>query len=144
MTLNFDKLTINLLREEFAKKGNTLTLPEFIAIARRHLKFWQVDLPHREARLVRYLTSLFREIDINGNGDMEWEEFTNYVIEKATVLKNLKSKNDEIKHYIKAEGPPQLRVDSLIAKMEYLSDIDKIAYYEESANMIRFISSETG
>ena len=66
------------------------------------------------------------------------------MIEKATVLKNLKSKNDEIKHYIKAEGSPQLRVDSLIAKMEYLPDIDKIAYYEESANMIRFISSETG
>jgi Ca2+-binding EF-hand superfamily protein len=43
---------------------------------------------------VRYLTYLFNEIDINGNGDMEWEEFTNYIIEKATVLKNLKSKND--------------------------------------------------
>jgi membrane-associated HD superfamily phosphohydrolase len=29
---------------------------------------------------VRYLTYLFNEIDINGNGDMEWEEFTNYII----------------------------------------------------------------
>lgn len=94
MTLNFDKLTINMLKEEFARKDYVLNLPEFIDIARRHLKFWQIDLPNREARLVRYLTYLFKEIDINGNGDMEWEEFTNYIIEKATVLKNLKSKND--------------------------------------------------
>ena len=63
-------------------------------IAKRHLKFWQVDTPNRDVSLVRYLTYLFNEIDINGNGDMEWEEFTNYVIEKATVLKNLKSKGD--------------------------------------------------
>ena len=43
---------------------------------------------------MRYLTFLFNEIDINGNGDMEWDELTNYIIEKATVLKNLKSKAD--------------------------------------------------
>lgn len=72
MTLNFDKLTINMLKEEFQRKDNVLLLPEFIDIARKHLKFWQVDLPNREARLIRYLTFLFKEIDINGNGDMEW------------------------------------------------------------------------
>lgn len=32
----------------------------------------------------------------------------------------------------------------MIAKMEYLSDIDKIAYYEDSANTIHFLSAETG
>ena len=72
MTLNFDKLTINMLKEEFLRQGNTLTLHEFIAIASKHLRFWQVELPNREERLVRYLTYLFNEIDINGNGDMEW------------------------------------------------------------------------
>ena len=129
MTLNFDKLTINLLREEFERRGNTLTLPEFISITKKHLKFWQVGLPNREPRLVRYLSHLFNEIDINGNGDMEWEEFTNYIIEKATVLKNLKSKNDEIKHYIKSEHVPRAKADAPIQKIEYLPDSDRLAYY---------------
>ena len=71
-----------------------MNLEEFIIIAKRHLKFWKVDAPNRDISLIRYLTYLFNEIDINGNGDMEWEEFTNSVIEKATVLKNLKSKAD--------------------------------------------------
>jgi hypothetical protein len=144
MTLNFDKLTINMLKEEFQRKGNVLNLSEFITIARKHLKFWQVELPNRENRLVRYLTYLFNEIDINGNGDMEWEEFTNYIIEKATVLKNLKSKNDEIKHYIKSEVAPKLRIDGLIQKLEYLPDLDKIAYYEEGSNIIYFLNAENG
>lgn len=47
MTLNFDKLTINLLKEEFVKKDDELTLSEFILIAKKHLKFWQVDIPNR-------------------------------------------------------------------------------------------------
>ena len=73
MTLNFDKLTINLLKEEFIKRNNELDLHEFIIIAKKHLKFWQNDIPNREIALMRYLTFLFNEIDINGNGDMEWD-----------------------------------------------------------------------
>lgn len=59
MTLNFDKLTINMLKEEFEKQNNILTLQEFIHIASKHLRFWQVELPNRQERLVRYLTFLF-------------------------------------------------------------------------------------
>lgn len=144
MTLNFDKLTINLLRNQFSKRNNVLLLQEFITIASKHLQFWQVDLPNREVRLVRYLTYLFNQIDINGNGDMEWQEFTNYIIEKATVLKNLKSKNDEIKHYIKSEVATKVKIDGCVQKVEYLHDIDKIAYYEEGSNMIYFLNADNG
>jgi len=42
---------------------------------------------------------LFHEIDLNGNGVLEWDEFTNFIIEKATVLNSIKTKKDEIKNY---------------------------------------------
>jgi hypothetical protein len=48
---------------------------------------------------------------------MEWEEFTNYVIEKATVLKNLKSKTDEVKHYVKSDLPIKAKIESNIQKL---------------------------
>lgn len=48
---------------------------------------------------------------------MEWEEFTNYVIEKATVLKNLKSKADEVKNYVKSDLPVKIKIDSTIQKL---------------------------
>lgn len=47
MTLNFDKLTINLLKQEFNKRNNELNLEQFIVIAKKHLKFWQNDIPNR-------------------------------------------------------------------------------------------------
>jgi hypothetical protein len=51
------------------------------------------------------------------------------VIEKATVLKNLKSKADEVKHYIKSDLPIKARIDNMIQKAEYIPEHDKIAYF---------------
>ena len=43
-------------------------------------------------KLIRCLINLFEEIDLNGNDILEWDEFTNFIIEKATVLNNVKTK----------------------------------------------------
>lgn len=80
ITLNFDKFTINLMKNEFKNRNWEIRLPDFISIVKQHLVNWQVDLPNRSYRMVRCLTNLFEEIDINGNGILEWEEFTNYII----------------------------------------------------------------
>ncbi len=61
-----------------------------------------MDITNRDIKLIRSLANLFDEIDLNGNGVLEWEEFTNYIIEKATVLNNVKTKLDEIKVYTKS------------------------------------------
>ena len=76
------------------------------------------------------MTQLFNEIDINGNGDMEWKEFTNYIIEKAIVLKNLKSKSEEIKRYVKSDVEPKIKIDGIIQKAEYIKDLYKMAFFE--------------
>jgi hypothetical protein len=67
-----------------------------------------MELPNREIKLIRCLANLFEEIDLNGNGILEWDEFTNYVIEKATVLNNIKTKADEIKSYSKSHIKPTI------------------------------------
>ena len=36
---------------------------------------------HRE--VTANLVELFREVDINGDGEMEWDEFTRFIVEKA-------------------------------------------------------------
>jgi len=102
LTLNFDPFTINVLKNEFGIRNMEMSLSEFILVVKEHLLSWQVDIPNRETKLVRCLTNLFEEIDLNGNGILEWDEFTNYVIEKATVLNNIKTKADEIKTYTKS------------------------------------------
>ena len=83
-----------------------MTISEFILVVKEHLLSWQTDIPNREIKLVRCLKNLFEEIDLNGNGILEWDEFTNYIIEKATVLNNIKTKSDEIKFYTKSMVKP--------------------------------------
>ena len=80
--------------------------------------------------------NLFDEIDINGNGILEWEEFTNYIIEKATVLNNIKTKQDEIKSYSKNSFRPDRKFNNLITKIIYMSDIDRIAFIEEGSDEV--------
>lgn len=111
-----------------------------------------MDIPNRETKLVRCLTNLFEEIDLNGNGILEWDEFTNYVIEKATVLNNIKTKADEIKSYTKSATKPQQAVskhlthkfNNLVTKILYIPQIDRLAVYEEGSAEILFMNPETG
>ena len=76
-----------------------LTLVEFIMIIKDHLLTWQIGVPNRQEKLYRLLARLFDEIDLNGNLLLDWDEFTNYIIEKASVLNNVKHQMDEIKRY---------------------------------------------
>ena len=76
-----------------------MNIVEFIQVVKENLLNWQVNISNREQKLIRCLIMLFHEIDLNGNGKLEWDEFTNFIIEKATVLNSIKSKKDEIKSY---------------------------------------------
>ena len=60
------------------------------------------------------------------------------------MLKNLKSKADEVKQYIRSKVRPKIKIDGLIHKTEYIPDMDRIAFYEESSNKIHFMNLETG
>lgn len=93
---------------------------------------------------MRVLTMLFDEIDLNGNGVLEWDEFTTYIIDKATVLDSMKSKNEEVKAYTPVRLKLSKKFESLLTKVIYLQDIDRIAFLEEGSDEIHFINHETG
>lgn len=100
LTLNFDPFTINVLKNEFDERNQEIGINDFIMIIKDHLIHWQLDISNRDKKLIRCLYMLFNDIDLNGNQQMEWDEFTNYIIEKAAVLNTMKNKNEEIKPYL--------------------------------------------
>ena len=85
---------------------------EFIMVVKEHLLSWQPDISNRDFKLIRCLYYLFEEIDLNGDGYLDWDEFTNYVIEKATVLNSIKTNLDEIKEYTKSSVRPEEQSDT--------------------------------
>lgn len=75
MLLDNDKLS--LLEKTFLSHPNGLTVNEFIALI-----IDSIQHPNEERiDLVYGLIKLFKDIDINGDGTMEWSEFTQYLIE---------------------------------------------------------------
>ena len=111
-----------------------MRITEFILVVKEHLLSWQIDISNRDIKLIRSLANLFDEIDLNGNGVLEWEEFTNYIIEKATVLNNIKTKQDEIKLYTKSNVKPTEKFQQIISKVIYIPEIDRIAFYEDGSD----------
>ncbi len=121
-----------------------MTIVDFVLILKEHLLNWQIELPFRERKLIRVLIMLFDEIDLNGNGLLEWDEFTNYIIEKATVLNNIKHKSDEVKNYTPAHIKIGKKFPNLLTKAVYIEEIDRIAILEEGTDEILFINHDTG
>ena len=39
----------------------------------------------RQKEVTANLVELFREVDINGDGEMEWDEFTRFIVEKVRL-----------------------------------------------------------
>lgn len=144
LTLNFDPFTISILKNEFKERNGEIKKTDFIMIIKDHLIHWQLDISNRERKLIRCLSLLFNDIDLNGNDNMEWDEFTNYIIEKAAVLNTLKNKNEEIKTYHLTPMRIGMKFDTVIAKCIYIPLLELIAFFEEESDIIRFADPETG
>lgn len=75
MMLDNEKLAA--LEEEFNEHPNGIELPNFIWLMKCAIS----HPPDEKYELVNGLIKLFQDIDINGDGHMEWAEFTQYIID---------------------------------------------------------------
>jgi len=151
LTLNFDPFTINVLKSEFQRKNQRLQLTDFILIIKEHLLSWQVGISNREYKLIRCLINLFRDLDLNSNSFIEWDEFASYIIQKATVINKIKTKGEEIKLYTKSEVRPlaaatrkAIKFGVLLAKVIYIPKLDKLAFFEENSDEVMFMRPDNG
>ena len=93
---------------------NELDLKTFIAVMLHHL-----PTPENEVVLVRNLIELFKEIDVNGDEDLEWVEFTNHIIDLGMVKKD-RVFVDTIKDYLPSD----------IKDVNHDTEIEHIYYME--------------
>ena len=82
----------------FKEKLGLLDEIDFICLLKNHLKSWHPDLPNREEKLVKLLSRLFHDIDINCKGQIDWENFTEYLMFASNNI-GKKHLNYELKMY---------------------------------------------
>lgn len=80
--------------------------------------------------------ALFRDIDVNGDGHLEWQEFTTYVVEKANLL-NKRMKLTNIPHYY--DSSESLDADSQYRHRNDISKMVKIPYLNQFAMVVRIV-----
>ena len=80
LKLNFDPITIKIIKKHFKERLGSLEKEEMVAILKNHLLSFIPNHPQREKIMIRLLSRLFSDIDLNDNGTLEWNEFTNYIL----------------------------------------------------------------
>jgi hypothetical protein len=105
MMMRMNPAALTAIRKEFFLREDAVKVDEFIYISNKHLmkhpkskgnKFVIETQEQRE--FVSNMYELFKDIDINGDGDLEWQEFTTFTVEKANLL-NKRQKLASIAHY---------------------------------------------
>ena len=76
--INKDK--VNLINESFTKLNDQLTLNQFIQVM---LHFSDIKEEEEKIKYVENLIESFNIIDVNGNGYILWDEFSNYIVESG-------------------------------------------------------------
>ena len=144
---NFDPITIKIIKKHFKERLGALKKEEMVAILKNHLLGFLPEHPGREKIMVRLLSRLFGDIDLNDNGDLEWNEFTNYIInlggkgkkedEKSNVAYRLKFYAISEKNIVQKDSKDQISYSFFIEKHNALGVV------EDNKSVIKFYDGKT-
>jgi len=138
----FDPITIKIMKTYFKERLGQLNKQEFIGLLQKNLLTWRPDLPDRDSILVKFLSKIFEDIDLNNNNNIEWEEFTDFIINVSD--KNIKKKNYEYKYFI----PMKKIIDDsdfvdIVSHAFYISKYNLIGIVIEGKSYIFFYDADT-
>jgi WD40 repeat protein len=109
LMMRMDPSALAKIRQEFYSRNDEVSLNDFIYIMFKHLIELAepdsvISQKHQDTRsFVSDMNELFKEVDVNGDGIMEWEEFTKFTVEKASLL-NQKFVMATIPEYVESTG----------------------------------------
>lgn len=101
MMMDMEK--VSALRKEFQVKEKGLSISEFVFVMMKFVQSSPLNEENArlrnlsEQQLVANLCELFAQIDINGDGSMEWEEFTSFIVDTGLTVKS--HQPNSIQHY---------------------------------------------
>ena len=115
------KKKMYIIEQCFQKVEKGLDLKQFCKVMLEHLEYDKKDIAQTE-KISLALIDLFKEIDVNGDATMEWEEFSDHIISLG-LLRNDRSFKNVIKNYYPSE--------SNIDKEKHETGIEKVYYFDK-------------
>ena len=96
--IGFEPGIIEIMKKHLKERLGVIDKITFISIIKRHLDKWHPELANREEILIKLLSRLFDQIDLNSNGDLEWSEFMNYIVDNS-FKKNFQKASNSLQQY---------------------------------------------
>lgn len=113
-------------------------MDQFIKVMLNHL-------PETRDRvgLVKNLIELFRQIDVNNDQTLEWDEFTGHIIELGMVRKD-RTFIDAIKNYFQSDIKDEEKHDTEVEAMFYIDKLKHLLVTERDSKKYKVYNSKTG
>ena len=129
--INKDKL--NLINDAFNKLGMGLTLNQFLRIM---LHFADISTEKEKINYVEKLIDAFKQIDVNGDETLEWDEFSNFIVETG-ISKQKNNFVDVIRNYhLSATIKDKQKHDNEIYKIYFFEQIKHLLVLENESKKI--------
>ena len=91
---SFDPYTLKIVRRHFKEHLGSITRDLFICILKRHLLSWNPKIKNRQTILIKLLSRLFDDIDLNSDDVINWNEFSNFLV----YIGNSRKRENSIYH----------------------------------------------
>ena len=141
---SFDPITLKILKTNFKEKLGKITKIDFINNIRNNLINFHPELPNRKSVIIKLLSRLFDEVDLNNNHFLEWNEFTNYILQHTNS-----NSNNKLKYSLKMYSNANTNIDikkfngNFISYSFYIEKHNLIGMVEDGKSLIRFFDAKT-
>lgn len=133
-----DYRKLSKIKKDFKLKEEGLLKSQFINIMLHHLP----EIKDKVS-LVNSLNELFAEIDVNDDKHLEWDEFSNYIIEIGLVRKE-QGFVDVIKNYKQAEWRDTVKHDNDIEYLNYFPHTKHLIVTERDNKRFKIYNMKNG
>ena len=139
----FDPMTIKIIKLYFKERFGELNEIEFISILKNYLPNWNPDLNNREKILIELLSRLFKDIDLNCNEIITWEDFT-YFLTKTSNNMRKKIFNYDLRLYKHAKNTLEgVGINEFISYAFYIEKYNLIGIIIENNSIIEFYDADS-
>ena len=91
--------------------------------------------------ITQYAGMLYDMIDLNSKGFIEFEEFAEFIVNRASLINksSFNTQADSIKLYSLSSVRSSLKISESVTKSIYIPEIDRVAILEERSSIVKFL-----
>lgn len=132
-----DHRVLGKIKRDFHRHKHPLSLEEFVDVMTQYLPVKQIG----EVKLAVNLCKFFSDVDVNGDGSMEWDEFTSFIIDKGMNLVD-SSSAESIEAYQKSTLQDKNTHNSRIERIEYMAERDHVVVMEKGMSSFKVLGGK--